>query len=346
MAVTYESLRESFLKNISDEYDKREGTISYMLASAAAMATMDMYDYIDKMGSECYLDTATGANLERLCAIAGIERRGATKAVVKIEGGDGLRCGDKVATDDMSYSVISEEDGYFKAEADTAGSAANSYIGEVVAQERADITEGINIVSIIAKGEDEEDDESFRKRFVDMVKCPVCPGNVRYYKEMADSVSGIGGRRIIPAEEKMGVIRMIITDTDYEAASDELIDYVQEIMDPKDKTGLGYGLAPLGHKVTVESAEKVNVDIKVELEGVTTDAYYLRLARSKLPIIFKEINEDWDKTDYIVLRDRVIEDCFLELGVDDINVVSINGNANRLILKPNQILGDVSISGT
>ncbi len=346
MAITYESLRESFLKDISDEYDKREGTVSYMMASAVAMATMDMYDYIDKMQSECYLETATGANLERLCAITGIERRGETKAIVKIEGGDGLRCGDKVACEDMSYTVISEEDGWFKAEADIAGSAANGYIGEVVAENRADITDEINIVSIIAKGSDKEDDDSFRKRFIDMVKCPVCPGNVRYYKEIVDTIAGIGGRRIIPAEEGAGEIRVVITDTDYAVASEDLVDYVQEVLDPKDKSGLGYGLAPIGHKVKVESVEKVNVDIKVELKGVTTDAYYLRLARSRLPALFEKINEDWDKTDYIVLRDRVIEDCFLDLGVEDVSVVSINENVNRLILKPNQILGDVSISGT
>ena len=123
------------------------------------------------------------------------------------------------------------------------------------------------------------------------------------------------------------------------------MNYVKEQLDPKETEGLGYGLVPLGHKVTVESVEKVDVEIVVDITGVTTDAYYLRLARSNLPLIFKEINKNWDKTRYIVLWDRVIEDCLIELGVEDVNVVSINGNTNRLILEPNQILGDVTLNG-
>lgn len=345
MPNSYEGLKKRFLEYIPDDMDKREGTLAYILASASAMATREMYDYLDSVGRECFVETATGTNLQRLCAVAGIERRDETKAVVRVEGGSGLSVGDVVSGEEMSYTILKVEDGYFVAEANTAGTAGNSYIGEVVAESRSDIEETIKIVSIIANGEDVEDDEALRKRFIERARCPVCPGNVSYYKELVDNISGVGGRRIVPAAEGAGVVKVVITDTEYKVATDDLVSYVKEQLDPEETSGLGYGLVPLGHKVVVESVQKVDVNIVVDITGATTDAYYLRLARSKLPLLFKEINKEWDKVSHIVLWDRVIEDCLLDLGVDDVNVVSINGNTNRLILEPNQILGDVTISG-
>ncbi len=345
MPNSYEGLRDRFLDYVPDDMDKREGTLVYILASALAMATREMYDYIDEMGTHCFIDSSTGNSLERLCKIAGIERRDKTKAVVRIEGGEGLSVGDVVSGEDIDYTIVSANEGYFVAEANQSGTVGNSYTGEVVCVNRADIEDEIMIVSIIAMGEDAEDDESLRSRFIERAKCPVCPGNVSYYKELVDKISGIGGRRIIPSHEGAGTVKVVITDTEYNVATDDLVSYVKELLDPTETEGLGYGLVPLGHKVTVESVEKVDVEIVVDITGVTTDAYYLRLARSKLPLIFKDINKTWDKAERIVLWDRVIEDCFMQLGVNDVNVVSINGGTNRLILEPNQILGDVTING-
>lgn len=339
----YEMYKRSFLNFLPEDMDKREGTLAYILASATAMATREMYDYIENEKKDCFVDTATRGSLQRLCAIAGIERRSKTKALVKIEGGNGLRVGDIVSGEDLSYTIVSVNNEYFTAEANTPGTIGNSYIGEVVCENRSDIEETIKITSIIAMGEDDEDDDRLRKRFIERARCPVCPGNVSYYKELIDTIPGVGGRRIIPAADGAGTVRVVITDPEYNVASDDLVNYVKELLDPKETEGLGYGLVPLGHKVSVESVEKVDVRIVVDITGVTTDAYYLRLARSKLPLIFKEINKTWDTKSHIVLWDRVIEDCLFELGVDDVNVVSINGNTNRLILEPNQILGGITL---
>lgn len=345
MADSYETVRKAFLSDIPDDIDKREGSICYIMASATAMAVKTMYDYIESLERSCFIETAEDTYLNRLAVMFGLSRRGKTNAVVKVETEGGLAVGDKLASENMTYTVQSVENGYFTAQADVAGCEANDFTGEVLVKNRSDIEEVVKISEVIAKGADEEDDETLRSRIIERARCPLCPGNVSYYKELADKITGVGGRRVIPVREDTDVIKLVITDEDYNVADENLVAYAQSQLDPSEFSGLGYEMAPFGHKVKVESVKKVDVDITVEIEGAASDTYYLRLARSKLKVIFKEINKEWDKVKNIVLRDRVIEDCFLNLGVDDINVVSMNQSVNRIILEPNEILGDVKING-
>lgn len=343
--ITYEALLERYLKSFGDDMDTREGSLAYIVGSASALATKMLRDEADEYVRNSYVQTAEGEWLDKLVALLGLERRPKTKAVVKITG-EGLMVGDTVTTEDISYLVTEVYDGYALAECTAAGTIGNSYLGEVVPIGRSDITDSLVIASVVAKGEDEEDDERLRARFYERANCPVCTGNVSYYKELVDSLPGIGGRRIVPVCSGAGTVGVVITDTDYNVAGDELVSYVKEQLDPSDSEGLGYGRVPLGHKVEVRSVEVVDVDIVVEASGSVTLAALCKRAREALPGIFKEINKTWDQREKIVLWDRVIEDCFIALGAEDVNVVSINGSPNRLILSPEQILGGVTINGT
>lgn len=344
---TYEEIMAKYIGKLPEGIDAREGTLAYILGSATGIRLAELYEAVKRIEDNSYCDSATATWLDRIVQLVGMERRGKTKAVVRMEGDSTFGVGDKFTGGELEYVIISCEDGYYLAECSSAGVAGNEYVGEVLPMGDLSCFEGMNIVSVVAYGEEEEEDEALRARFVEVVNCPVCTGNMTYYKEVINSITGVGGIKVIPVSEGTGVVKVIITDTNYDVASDDLISYVKNLLDPEETSGQGYGLVPLGHSVTVETVEKVDVDIVVEVTAKTAavaNGYY-RYARAQLPLVFKEINEAWDQNEKIVLMDRVIEDYFFDLGAYDVNVVSINGNPNRLILAENQILGGVTVNG-
>ena len=81
--------------------------------------------------------------------------------------------------------------------------------------------------------------------------------------ETADWLSSV---YIAASEKKLttgGTILLTILDSNFELASDALINTVQDTIDPIENMGEGYGCAPIGHVVTVKSAEGVVINIRV-----------------------------------------------------------------------------------
>lgn len=342
---SYDELLESFLNLLPEDMDKREGTLGYIVGSAVAITLSELYEKMKGTEDDIYVDTATGINLERACKLLRIERRGKTKAVVKMVGDMNFSVGDSFTNGDLGYRIIKKEADYYLGECTSGGSVGNFFKGEVLpVVMRSDFT-GMNIVSIVAYGEEEEDDESLRERFLERLNCPVCTGNLSYYKDVMTPVAGVGGIKVVPVHEGVGTVKVIITDSDYKEADSDLVSYVKEVLDPEEFSGKGYGLVPIGHKVTVESAKALDIALELEVTGDAQSDYYYRIARTYLPEVFKEINKRWDKVEGLILRNKDIEDYFFTLGVKDINVISINGTRNRFMLEENQILGGVSING-
>lgn len=57
-----------------------------------------------------------------------------------------------------------------------------------------------------------------------------------------------------PAWDGGGTVKLVIINSEYGIPSNELIQAVKDVIDPDSNTGAGYGLAPIGHTVTVEGA--------------------------------------------------------------------------------------------
>ncbi|MGM9552547.1 MAG: baseplate J/gp47 family protein [Clostridia bacterium] len=342
-ARTYDDIMRICFYRMGDDIDKREGSLAYITTSAFAAALADAYSNVKEVENNAFVITASGTYMDKAAAILGVERKAATKAIVRIEGDTGYNEGDVFYTSDCEYVVISVNDDYYLAECQTPGIKGNEYIGEVMA--KVDKSSAImSITKIISPGEDVEDDDTFRERYIEQLRNPVCAANIAYYRNAIKSFANVGGIRVVPVADGIGTVKVIITSSDYSVAPDELVKYVKETLDPEETSGQGTGLLPIGHSVTVESVEMVDIDIVLELEPASKTKGYLRQARTYLPVILKELNKTWDKQDRIVLRDRVIEDYFFGLGATDVNVISINGEPNRITLKENQLVGGVTIN--
>lgn len=139
----------------------------------------------------------------------------------------------------------------------------------------------------------------------------------------------------------------IIDSDDYGEASSTLVQSVQTTLDPEENAGEGYGLAPIGHVVKVESAKPVQTDIRTSVtfeEGHnwsnTGDAI-----RAAVNAYLLELRKDWANTSAVIVRVSQIETRILGVeGVLDVTNTTINGKANNLTLTQYQIpiLGGVS----
>ncbi len=342
---TYDELMEKYAKLLPEDVDTREGTLAHMVMSMTAMSVAQLYEELKIIEENAYGSTAMEEYLDYTVELLGLERIEKSRAVVKIVADEGFVVGQCFVGGDLTYRIKSVHDGYYLAECTTAGSVGNSYLGEVLPESSSVFGNG-KITEIIAPGMDKEDDETLRKRYFERIYCPICTGNVSYYKEVLNSVPGVGGIKVYPVFDGAGTVKVVITDEDYAPAGEELLSYVKEYLDPEETSGLGYGVVPIGHSVTVDTVEKVDIDIQLEVTGDASQNNYLRTARSYLPPVLHELNKKWDRESNIVIWNRIIEDYFFSLdGVKDVNVISINNVASRLILGENQIIGEITLNG-
>ncbi len=341
----YDELMRMYKHFMKEVTDVREGTLCYMTGSVIAMELAQLYDGLEEIYKNAFATTAEGENLDKAIAVWGIKRIGESCAVVRMEGDKNFFAGDEFTNGNMVYKIILAEDDYYLAECKTAGVVGNEFTGEVIPVNDKEGFERMEITQIVAMGAPEETDEKLRERFLERLNCPVSTGNVTYYKNALAHIAGVGGIKIEPVSEGVGTVKVIITDELYNSASEELVDYVKELLDPEEASGRGYGIVPMGHKVTVESAESVDITIDVRITGGAQRTYYQRIGNSILPPVITKLNEEWEKNEKTVIRDRIVEDCLFTMnGVEDVDVVSINGTANRLILEKNQIIGSVRLN--
>lgn len=62
-----------------------------------------------------------------------------------------------------------------------------------------------------------------------------------------------------------GTVLLTIINSEFGTASDTLVQTVQTIIDPEENAGEGYGLAPIGHVVRVESAVAREVCVRTDI---------------------------------------------------------------------------------
>lgn len=132
-----------------------------------------------------------------------------------------------------------------------------------------------------------------------------------------------------------GTVLLTILNSDFGAASDTLIQTVQQAIDPDEYAGEGYGVAPIGHIVKVESAKTKNVIVKTD---IAFDAGYgwSNLQSSINDVISNyllELRKSWANDPYLVVRISQIESRLLTVkGIVDIGSTKINGVSDNLTL--------------
>ena len=166
-------------------------------------------------------------------------------------------------------------------------------------------------------------------------------GEVRHW---LDSVFRAGKQKKLTTG---GAVLLTIIDSEFGPASDAIVQTVQTAMDPEANAGEGYGLAPIGHVVTVRSADAVEICIKTTL---TFEAGYgwhnlQEPLESAVSDYLLELRKEWADSTGLTIRLSQIDSRLLNVrGVVDVQGTRINGSDSNLTLGEYEIpvLGGVA----
>lgn len=333
-AITYEYILKRMLDHVPNTMDKREGSLIYDALAPAAMELKQLYIEADVLLKETFADTASREYLIRRAEERGIVPYPATCAVVKAAFHMDVPLGSRFRLENLYYRATERlSPGVFALTCEKAGREANGKTGKLVPVEFIEGLTSAEITELLIPGDEEEDTEHFRTRYLNAFHSQAFGGNIMDYKEKAGAIAGVGGVKVYPAWNGGGTVKLVLIDSGYGVPTSTLLQDAQTRIDPVQNQGQGYGLAPIGHIVTVEGVVETFVNITLHIsyragwnwETLQSDAYAV------IDRYFEELNAKWADIDNIIVRISQLESRLLELeGVSDIARTSLNGIEENL----------------
>lgn len=348
--VTFEEIMDRMLSRIEDSFDKRPSSPIYTALAPAALEIVTIYAELSDMWEEAFADTASRENLIKIALTRGISPYPATNAIVTAQAVPktaDIEPGTIFTSPDMDYAVTEKlSDGKYYLRAVEAGERGNRYQDQLIPGEYIEGLESMTITEISVYGSEEEDTESLRGRYINSFEANEFGGNRNEYKNKTLKIPGVGAVKVVPAWNGGGTVKLVLQNKDFGGASPELMGTVQEFFDPN-QDGMGDGAAPIGHVVTVDTAEEIQVDIRT---SVTCDAGYdwemcKPSVQAVLEKYFLSLRKEWSGRDEIVVRISGINTEILSVqGIVDVRGTTLNGQGENMVLDSFQIpvLGGVN----
>lgn len=354
--VSYETLMERKLDMIGDKRDKRQGSLIYDALAPNGAEMASFYADLDMLEDRTFADTAKGDDLTRRAAERGIRRKEAVRATFYgrfLDENGGvypIKIGTRFFLEEYYYVVLSKEkDGRYVLECETAGACGNDHLGNLIPLGTMTGLAEATLEELRTDGEDAEEDEELRKRYFASFDVDAFGGNIADYKAKINAMQNVGGVKVYPAWKGGGTVKTVIIDQGWRRPTETEMANLQMQIDPESR-GEGYGIAPIGHQVTVEGVTEVTCDILMSL-SLTEEALQeavLEDIRQRFEVYFEEMRKNWADSSYLTVRISYLESKALEAdGVVDISACSINGGSGNLILKENEVpvLGQIGVNG-
>lgn len=339
--VTFEGIMQGMLNRIPDSFDKREGSLIYDALAPAAAELQIAYIELDNVLNEAFADTASREYLEKRAAERGLTPYAATQAELlgELKGAD-VPIGTRFLLDELHYIVTEKKDNtHYKLQCEIPGTAGNRYFGTLTPVDYVRGLESASLLELLVPGEDEEDTETFRQRYLNSLSAAAFGGNIADYKEKVGAIAGVGGVKVYPVWTGPGTVKVVFTDSQNSVPTAELVQEVQAQIDPEQNHGEGLGLAPIGHTVTVQGAASFVVTVSATITCTqghawadispsvsTAAAAYLAALAAKWP------------DGNLIVRVSQMESCLLNVdGVLDVENLMLNGSAANLPVPDDKI---------
>lgn len=371
---TYEYILTEALSKVPDNVDKREGSIIRDALSPCCYEAAKHILYLADIIEQTYIETANGLWLDGRVIEGGITRDPATYAkklgVFKTQldepcqisiGQSFSTVGDTI----LNYTAVqvyTNEDGdvvpgSYIMQCNTVGSVGNSYIGRIVPNDYIEKLASAEITTLLYPGEEEESDDSLRERFLANLMKTAFGGNIAQYRQWAKEIPGIGGVQVYPVWAGGGTVKLSIIDTDYNSCSSEFCQTILEKFDPENsggETGLGLGIAPIGHKVTVSTPlpRTINVSGKITLLPGYKLETLMPDIKATLENYLLSLREAWENSDdennysVIVYLGRINFAILNVKGVSSAYELQLNGTDTDIRLTETSSLQEIPVLGT
>lgn len=346
---TYEELLQEKLDMVENKFDKRSSGVLYNAMAANSAETRAMLIFLKWLMDNVFGDTAEREYLERIAFYTkGLSPSSATKAICKLETDAPVEIGSRFTVDSVTYTVTEkmEQENYYcyKAECAEEGIEGNQHFGTAIPVEYIEKLTHAELTEILIPGENEEDTEAFRKRWLESFNNIAFGGNKSDYKGKVNSIDGVGDCKVYRAENSSGEqqggnVRIVIIDSGYAVPSASLLENVQLEIDPT-KNGDGIGIAPIGHIVNMEGVKGLEIYITAIITCNT--GYSFEDVKSNIETKIKEyllsLSRTWADTENLVVRRSQIESVILSVPyVLDVTDTMLNGAEENIILDKDSI---------
>lgn len=352
---TFDAILSRMLARVPVDVDKREGSIIYDALSPAAAELAQLYAELDLNNNLSFADTATGDYLSRLTAQFGVHRAEKTRAVrqgmfyaagaVPIA----VPIGSRFASGNLTY-VVQEaiSTGVYRMVCETAGVVGNQQWGPLLPIFNVPGLAEAVLGDVLVPGEEEETDDALRSRYYERVNEPAFGGNVADYKQKIGDIAGVGAVKITPVWDGGGTVKATVLASDWREPSGSFVDEIQTIIDPVENEGEGYGLAPIGHRVTIVGVQEtaIAVDTTVTLTAGVSVGQVQGDIEAAIAAYLLELRQDWADQAQLVVRVAQIDARILTVqGVEDVIDTELNEGTGNVVLAADEIpvLGTVTV---
>lgn len=345
--MTFENIMDRCLSRVSASVDKREGSIVYDAIAPAAAELAIMYIELAYLLDRAFPDTETGDDLTKKCRERSVFRTAATYAVRKgyFEKTDGSGCdleiGTRFSGGDINF-VVTERiaAGQYSMTAETAGVVGNEYVGTLFPIDYVPDLAAARLADILIPGEDEESDDALRTRYFESLESQAFGGNIADYKNKVELLPGVGAVKVFPVWNGGGTVKIVLVDSEWSVPSSELVEEVQEAIDPVGTQGTGVGLAPIGHVVTVAGVTGTTIDVSFTLtfSGSASWATTQEAVKAAIQSYFDDLTRTWADSENLIVRVSQIETKVLNVdGIIDITGTTINQGTANISLDADEI---------
>lgn len=339
-SITYDQLVKEMLStaqsSTSTKLDKREGSMLFYGVAPAAVEFANLYTQLDWILDQSFADTASRPYLIRRAAERGVSPYEASAAVIRAEFTPStleISTGARFSMGSVNYYVSEKEsDGVYQLTCETAGTVGNSLTEKLLPINYIQGLETAKATELLIPGDDEEETEDFRKRFLESLTSQAYGGNIAQYKEWVKAIDGVGAVHVIPAINGGGTVGLVVLDSDMSPASAELRNKIWDVIDPGE-TGEGVGLAPIGHTVIFAGCSQVELPITGTLaikSGYDSEVVKANVDKA-LKEYFSELLEKWEDSDGLKVRyASILVTIGNVAGVEDVTDLTVNGKTSNI----------------
>ncbi|CAM3442460.1 baseplate J/gp47 family protein [Marinicrinis lubricantis] len=350
--VDQNEILKQMLDAVPNDQDKRAGSFMYDALAPAAEQFAKANDAIASVKEKLSIEELTGEELaQRVRERTGILRREATNAIgsVTLTGTGTIYEGDRFETSNGTQFRAAEtkeinSSGDVAIEAVQAGS-----IGMVAADTITLFPVTLAGFTAVTNHEptrdgfEAESDTDLLQRYYDRIRTPATSGNKAHYLNWAKEVGGVGNARVFPLWNGDNTVKVVIINSDRLPASEELVEVVQDYIDPNAE-GLGNGTAPIGAHATVASASGVEIDVSVTVSlsvGYNKQQVMERIS-ANLRQYLKEVAFVEDRISVAKVGAAILN----SEGVEDYSELLLNGDTSNVRIGEEEVavLGMVNVN--
>lgn len=308
----YLTILERMLDRAPDDLDKAEGSLLWEAIGPGAAEFELVYMALDKLIRNAYPITADRDFLIRYAETYNMAPLPATQAVLEAEfvlkdENKTIENDSLFTIDGLVYRVIEKRDPTkYKIQCETAGTVGNKYYGQLLPVNFIQGFVSAKITQLLTPGEDVEETEEFRARFIRSFNSKAYGWNEAQYIEETCNLPGVGDCKVLRCPRGKGTVDVIIIDSLFKKPTPETIESVQNALRPLDVTGppdidnCGTGMVAIGHDTIVYGVREKEIEIGLKL--VFADGYNWENSKneieSELSKYFNELAQTWGDRNY------------------------------------------------